>query len=185
MRASTPASQAVRPYVRLAGVARRTLRLRGLLRVAEPVLPAGGRAVGHATEVFVGIDGSKMRNEIAVADGERGGEVRYLGEVDASPDSMRRLVARLGGQHELLHFCFKARPTGYGLHSLITELGHSCSIVAPYLIPREPSDRVKSNGRDAVALAKLLRAGELPAVWLPDASHEAMHDLVRARAAAV
>ncbi|ACA15740.1 transposase IS116/IS110/IS902 family protein [Methylobacterium sp. 4-46] len=141
--------------------------------------------MGHATEVFVGIDVSKMRNAVAVADGERGGEVRYLGEVDASPESMRRLVRRLAGQHERLHFCYEAGPTGYGLHRLITELGHSCSVVAPSLIPRKPGDRVKTNRRDAVALAKLLRAGELTAVWVPDEGHEAMRDLVRARAAAV
>src|SRR4051794_17501465 len=124
-----------------------------------------------------------MRN--AIADGERGGEVRYFGEVDASPESMRRLVKRLATQHERLHFCYEAGPTGYGLHRLITDLGHSCTVVAPSLIPRKPGDRVKTNRRDALALAKLLRAGELTAVWVPDASHEAMRDLVRARAAAV
>lgn len=141
--------------------------------------------MGHSTEVFVGIDASKMRNAIAVADGERGGEVRYLGEVDASAESVRRLVKRLAAKHERMHFCYEAGPTGYGLHRLITSLGHSCIVVAPSLIPRKPGDRVKTNRRDAVALAKLLRAGELTAVWVPDEGHEAMRDLVRARAAAV
>ena len=75
-----------------AEAARPTLRLRGLLGVAEPILIAGGRAVEHYTEVFVGIDVAKARNAIAVADGERGGEVRFLGEVDASDESMRRVV---------------------------------------------------------------------------------------------
>lgn len=78
-------------------VARPTLRLRGLLGWAEPILTVGGRAVQQCSEVFVGIDVSKMRNAIAVADGERGGEVRYLGEIDAAPESMRRLVKRLAG----------------------------------------------------------------------------------------
>ena len=139
----------------------------------------------QCSEVFVGIDVSKMRNAIAVADGERGGEVRYLGEIDAAPESMRRLVKRLAAKHTHLQFCYEAGPTGYGLHRLITDLGHSCIVVAPSLIPRKPGDRVKTNRRDALALAKLLRAGELTAVWVPDEGHEAMRDLVRARAAAV
>lgn len=141
--------------------------------------------MGQATEVFVGIDIAKTRNAIAVADSERGGEVRYLGEVDASAESMRRLVQRLAARHARVHFCYEAGPTGYGLHRLITDLGHSCIVVAPSLIPRKPGDRVKTNRRDALALAKLLRAGELTPVWVPDEGHEAMRDLVRARAAAV
>ena len=76
-------------------VARPTLRLRGLLGWSEPILTAGGRAMGQSTEVFVGIDVAKARNAVAVADGERGGEVRYLGEIDASAESMRRFVKRL------------------------------------------------------------------------------------------
>jgi transposase len=139
----------------------------------------------HSTEVFVGIDVAKARNAIAVADGERGGEVRFLGEVDASTESMRRLINRIAAKYDRVHFCYEAGPTGYGLYRLITTLGHSCSVVAPSLIPSKPGDRVKTNRRDAVALAKLLRAGELTAVWVPDEIHEAMRDLIRARAAAV
>jgi transposase len=133
----------------------------------------------------VGIDAAKMRNAIAVADAGREGEVRYLGEVDASSESMRRIVKRIAGKYECVHFCYEAGPTGYGLHRLITELGHDCSVVAPSLIPRKPGDRVKTNRRDAMGLAKLLRADELTAVWVPDQAHEAMRDLVRARTAAV
>lgn len=136
-------------------------------------------------EVFVGIDVAKARNAIAVADGERGGEVRYLGEVEASAESMRKAVKRIAGTYERAYFCYEAGPTGYGLHRLITSLGHPCIVVAPSLIPRRPGDRVKTNRRDALALAKLLRAGELTAVWVPDEGHEAMRDLVRGRAAAV
>jgi transposase len=141
--------------------------------------------VDHCKEVFVGIDVAKARNAVAIADGERGGEVRYLGEVDASEESMRRLVKRIAAKHERVHFCYEAGPTGYGLHRVISALGYPCIVVAPSLIPRKPGDRVKTNRRDAVALAKLLRAGELTAVWVPDEGHEAMRDLVRARAAAV
>lgn len=139
----------------------------------------------HHTEVFVGIDVAKSRNAIAIADSERGGEVRFLGEVDASSVSMRRVVQRIASKHEHVHFCYEAGPTGYGLHRLITSVGYPCDVVAPSLIPRRSGDRVKTNRRDAIGLAKLLRAGELTPVWVPDAEHKAMRDLVRARAAAV
>src|SRR5208337_522815 len=78
---------------------------------------------------------------------------------------------------------YEAGPTGYGLYRLIKSLGHDCIVVAPSLIPSKPGDRVKTNRRDAVNLAKLLRAGELTAVWVPDERHEAMRDLSRARLA--
>ncbi len=136
-------------------------------------------------EAFIGIDSAKTRNAIALAEGGRNGEVRFFGEVDASADSMRRIVRRIAGKYERVQFCYEAGPTGYGLHRLITELGYKCTVVAPSLIPRKPGDRVKTNRRDAVSLAKLLRAGELTAVWVPDEGHEAMRDLVRARSAAV
>ena len=141
--------------------------------------------MGEYSEAFVGIDVAKGRNAIAIADGERGGDVRYLGEVDASPASMTRIVRRLAEKYDRVQFCYEAGPTGYGLYRLVTALGHDCAVVAPSLIPRRPGERVKTNRRDAVALAKLLRAGELTAVWVPDEGHEAMRDLVRARSAAV
>ena len=136
-------------------------------------------------EAFVGIDVAKRRNAVAVADAGRDGEVRFFGEVDASPESMRRLAAKLAARYDRLTFCYEAGPTGYGLHRLLTELGHACIVVAPSLIPKKPSDRVKTNRRDALTLARLLRAGELTAVWVPDTAHEAMRNLVRARTAAV
>jgi putative transposase len=124
-------------------------------------------------------------NAIAVAEGERGGEVRYIGEVDASVESMRRAVKQLTANYDDVLFCYEAGPTGYGLHRLIRSLGFYCMVVTPSLIPRRPGDHVKNNRRDAIGLAKLLRAGELTAVWVPDEGHEAMRDLVRARSAVV
>ena len=111
--------------------------------------------------------------------------MRYLGEIDNSEAATSKLVKKLAAQHRRLTFCYEAGPTGYGLHRLIKTLGHACVVVAPSLIPKKPGDRVKTNRRDALNLAKLLRAGELTAVWVPDARHEAMRDLMRAREAAV
>lgn len=137
------------------------------------------------SEVFVGIDVAKLRNAVAVADAGREGEIRYLGEFDSDEASMRRVVKRLAAKHQRMTFCYEAGPTGYGLYRLIRSMGHDCIVVAPSLIPRHPGDQVKMNRRDAVGPARLLRAGELTAVWVPDESHEAMRDLVRARLAAV
>jgi transposase len=140
--------------------------------------------VRHHSEAFVGIDTSKLRNAVAIAEGGRGGEVRFLGEFPATEAAMRKLVAKLVAKYDKLTFCYEAGPTGYGLYRLIKSLGHECIVVAPSLIPKKPGDRVKTNRRDALSLAKLLRAGELTAVWVPDERHEAMRDLSRARQAA-
>ena len=85
---------------------------------------------------FVGIDVAKPRNALAIADAGRDGEIRYIGEFDASPQSKTRLIKKLAARHERLHFCYEAGPTGYGLHRLITDRGHSCVVVAPSLFPR-------------------------------------------------
>lgn len=137
------------------------------------------------TEVFVGLDVAKLRHAVALAEDGRQGEVRFYGEIDADTESLRRLVSKLEKRYQRLHFCYEAGPTGYGLHRQLTKLGHECSVVAPSLIPRRPGDQVKTNRRDAVQLARLLRAGELTPVWVPDEAHEAMRDLVRSRDAAV
>ena len=97
---------------------------------------------------------------------------------------IRKLVAKLATNYRHLTFCYEAGPTGYWLYRLIDGLGHACLVVAPCLVPKKPGDRVKTNRRDAVSLAKLSRAGELTAVWVPDERHEAMRDLSRARQAA-
>jgi transposase len=141
--------------------------------------------VNHDSEVFVAFDTSKLRNAVAIAEAGRTGEVRFFGEIDNTPAATEKLVGKLAAKYSRLTLCYEAGPTGYGLYRLIKALGHDCMVVAPSLIPKKAGDRVKTNRRDAVALAKLLRAGELTAVWVPDARHEAMRDLTRAREAAV
>ena len=136
-------------------------------------------------EAFVGIDTAKAHNAVAVAQAGRDGEIRYIGEFGTAPDAVIRLVRKLADRYETLHFCYEAGPTGYGLYRQIIALGHDCTVVAPSMIPRRPGDRVKTNRRDAQGLARLHRAGELTAVWVPDATHEAVRDLVRTRAQAV
>ena len=119
-----------------------------------------------------------------MAEGGGAREARFLGESEASEASVTKLVRRLSAKYGKPTFCYEAGPTGYGLYRLIGEFGHECRVVAPSLIPRKPGDRVETNRRDALSLARLLRAGELTSVWAPDERHEAMRDLVRARSAA-
>ena len=137
------------------------------------------------SEAFVAFDTSKLRNAVAIADGGRSGEVRFLGEIENSEAATAKLVRKLAGKYGRLTFCYEAGPTGYGLYRQLTSLGQECVVVAPSLIPKKPGDRVKTNRRDAESLAKLLRAGELTAVWVPERGHEAMRDLTRARETAV
>lgn len=141
--------------------------------------------MGQHSEVFIGIDTSKLKNAVAIAEAGRDGEVRYLGEFDTTDAATRKWIAKLAAKYGKLTFCYEAGPTGYGLQRLIESLGHECIVVAPSLIPKKAGDHVKTNRRDAENLAKLLRAGELTSVWVPDVRHEAMRDLSRARAAAV
>jgi transposase len=137
------------------------------------------------SEGFVGLDTSKLRNAVAIADGGRSGEVRFYGEIDNNGTAMAKLVRKLAAKYERLTFCYEAGPTGYGLYRQIKSLGHECILVAPSLIPKKPGNQVKTNRRDAIELAKLLRADELTAVWVPDRGHEAMRDLTRARETAM
>ena len=134
---------------------------------------------------FVGLDVHKATVCIAVAEGGRDGDVRQLGVFENRPEILSKVVSRLSKGGRRLSFCYEAGPCGYGLHRLLTGYGHECVVIAPSLIPMKAGDRVKTDRRDALMLAKLHRAGELTAIWIPDAAHEAMRDLVRARATAV
>lgn len=130
---------------------------------------------------FVGLD--VHAETIAVAVAEPSGEVRSLGVIPNRTESIGRLIRKLG-KPEQLRVCYEAGPTGYVLYWQLTELGVKCEVVAPTLVPVKAGDRVKTDRRDAVKLARSYRAGDLTPVWVPDAAHEALRDLVRARWAA-
>ena len=129
---------------------------------------------------YVGLDVHKETIAVAVADGN-GGEVRYYGEIANTPDEVLKLVRRLRKEGASLSFCYEAGPCGYGLHRQLKDLHQDCQVVAPSLIPKKPGDRVKTDRRDSLTLARLLRAGELTSVWVPDEAQEALRDLTRAR----
>src|SRR5512133_465926 len=134
-----------------------------------------------AKVLFVGLD---VRAEtIAVAVAEQGGEVRSLGTIPNRLEAIRKMVHKLGPVKNL-KVCYEAGPTGYVLYWQLTQLGVACDVIAPSLVPTKAGDRIKTDRRDAEKLARCHRAGELTAVWVPDAAHEALRDLVRAREAA-
>jgi transposase len=141
--------------------------------------------MGDYSVAYVGIDTAKLRNAVAIAEEGRTGELRFLGEIENTEAATIKLVKKLASQYRSVAFCYEAGPTGYELYRLIKRLGHDCIVAAPSLIPRKAGDRVKTNRRDALSLARLLRAGDLTAVWVPDPRHEAMRDLTRAREAGV
>src|SRR2546426_11068930 len=120
---------------------------------------------------------------IAVAVAERGAEVRSLGMIPNDPTAVARLIRQLGARGQL-RACYEAGPCGYVLYWQLTKLGVACAVIAPTLVPTKPGDRVKTDRRDAEKLARCHRAGDLTVVWVPDAAHEALRDLVRAREAA-
>lgn len=129
---------------------------------------------------YVGLDTHADTIAVSIAEA-RGGKPRYYGEIPNRAASVAKLVKRLGGEGEVLRFCYEAGPCGYGLCRQIEALGHVCEVVAPSLIPTRPGERVKTDRRDAEQLSRLLRAEELTPVWVPGPEQEAMRDLTRAR----
>lgn len=133
----------------------------------------------------MGLDVHKSTIAVAVAEDGKRSEVREHGEIANTPAALTKLLGKLDGPGVKLHICYEAGPCGYGIQRQVAAAGHSCAVVAPSLIPSRPGDRIKTDRRNTVKLARLHRAGELTSVWIPDSVHEAMRDLVRARLAAV
>ncbi len=117
---------------------------------------------------------------MAIADAGQN-KPRYYGEIANTPEAIVTLVKKLSPQGEVLSFYYEAGPCGYGIYRQLTHIGHDCMVAAPSLIPTKPGDRVKTDRRDSESLARLHRAGELTAVWVPGPEQEAVRDLTRAR----
>ena len=129
---------------------------------------------------YIGLDVHKDTIAVGIADNDDT-EPRFWGTIHHEAEAVRRLVQRLSRGDRRLKFCYEAGPCGYGLYRLLLKLGQAVTVVAPSLIPRSAGERVKTDRRDAVSLARLDRRGDLTAVWVPGEDHEAVRDLSRAR----
>ena len=129
---------------------------------------------------YVGLDVHKDTIAVSIADAGRS-KARYYGTIKNTGAAVSALFKKINPDGEVLQFCYEAGPCGYGLYRQATASGHVCQVVAPTLIPQRASDKVKTDRRDSLRLAELLRAGELTPVWIPDTTQEAIRDLVRTR----
>lgn len=102
---------------------------------------------------YVGLDVHKETIAVSVAEAN-GGEVRYWGEIANTPEAVEKLIRQLRKNGATLSFCYEAGPCGYGLHRQLTDLGWDCQVVAPSLIPKKAGDRVKTDRRDSISLAR-------------------------------
>ena len=135
----------------------------------------------------LGLDVHKDSISAAIAEHGSQGEVRLLGSISNDLRAIERFVVKQRKAHPgfALEACYEAGPCGFGIARRLNALGVPCAVVAPSLIPTRSGDRVKTDTRDAIKLARLLRAGELTAVYVPDSADEAIRDLCRARSDAV
>jgi transposase len=135
-----------------------------------------------SSTAYVGMDVHKDSIEIAIADAK---EARHYGRVGGEAASVDRAVRRLRSAHRRLVFVYEAGPCGFWIYRRLRAQGLACMVVSPSMTPRNAADRVKTDRRDAMKLARLARAGELEPIYVPDAADEAMRDRVRAREDAV
>lgn len=140
--------------------------------------------MAQSTPLFVGLDVHK--DSIAVAHAAGGSTERpvFVGAIGPRQADLDQLLRRLQGKAAALQFAYEAGPSGYGLYRYLTGKGLACHVVAPSLIPKKPGDKVKTDRRDALELARLRRSGDLTAVYVPSVEDEARRDLCRARDAA-
>src|SRR5256885_13866608 len=130
--------------------------------------------------LYVGLDVHKDSIAVAYAPEDRGADVVPLGAIGTRQCDIDKLIRKLEAKGATLVFVYEAGPCGYWLYRYLTRRGLRCTVVAPSLIPRKPGDRVKTDRRDAVMLARLLRSGDLSAIYVPTVDDEALRDLSRA-----
>jgi transposase len=138
--------------------------------------------MGESSKVlYVGLDVHKDTIAVAYAPDDRGADVVSLGEIATRQADIDKLIRKLQSKGARLVFVYEAGPCGYWLYRYLTRRGFACTVVAPSLIPRKAGDRVKTDRRDAVTLARLMRSGDLTSIYVPTVEDEALRDLSRGR----
>src|ERR671922_1896031 len=135
----------------------------------------------QSSTLYVGMDVHKDSIAVAYIANDHHAEVVSLGNIGTRQCDIDKLIRRLQSKSPLLVFVYEAGPCGYWLYRYLTKKGQVCWVVAPSLIPKKPGDRVKTNRRDALKLARLMRSGDLTPVYVPQVADEAIRDLCRAR----
>ncbi|NKC17652.1 MULTISPECIES: IS110 family transposase [Pseudoalteromonas] len=137
--------------------------------------------------LFIGLDTHKEFIEVAYIEDNRGAQPIHFGRIYSSKVTIKKLIRQFESKYPntTLHFVYEAGPCGYWIYRLITSLGHCCYVVAPSLIPKKPGERVKTDKRDALKLAKLLKSEDLTPIYVPEPEDEAIRDLSRAREVAM
>ncbi|RJE77127.1 IS110 family transposase [Pseudoalteromonas sp. MSK9-3] len=137
--------------------------------------------------LFIGLDTHKEFNEVAYIEEQRGAQPIHHGRIPSSKVAIKKLIRQFESKYPnaTLHFVYEAGPCGYWIYRLITSLGHCCYVVAPSLIPKKPGERIKTDKRDALKLAKHLKSEDLTPIYVPEPEDEAIRDLSRAREVAM
>ncbi len=135
----------------------------------------------HSITLYIGLDVHKDSIAVAYVTQDQGAEVSYLGTMGTRQCDIDQLIRKLQSKAKHLVFVYEAGPCGYWLYRYLTKKGYECWVVAPSLLPKKAGDRVKTDRRDAVQLARLMRSGDLTPVYVPKLEDEAIRDLTRAR----
>ena len=141
--------------------------------------------MSQSSTLFIGMDVHKETIAVAYVAQEHGAEVTSLGTIGTRQCDIDHLVRKMQSKATHLIFVYEAGPCGYWLYRYLRKKGYDCWVVAPSLIPKKPGDRVKTDRRDAIQLARLARSGDLTTVYVPKVEDEAIRDLTRAREDAI
>src|SRR5262249_25729852 len=137
--------------------------------------------MSQSRTLFIGMDVHKESIAVAYVAQDHGAEVTSLGTIGTRQCDIDQLIRKMPSQAKHLLFIYEAGPCAAWLSRYLTKKGHACWGVAPSLIPKKAGDRVKTNRRDAIQLARLMRSGDLTPVYVPQVADEAIRDLSRAR----
>ena len=137
--------------------------------------------------LFIGLDTHKVSTEVAFIEEQRGAKPVHHEKINTTKAAITKLARQYRSKYPqaTLHFVYEAGPCGYWIYRLLTRLSHCCYVVAPSLIPKKPGDKVKTDKRDAMKLAKLLKSEDLTPIYVPEPEDEAIRDLSRARETAM